>query len=99
MTKAKLPFIGFQVSSEDLQKLDTIAEKNGCSRSEAARIAIRLGVPFALQSHSIDLRRVILLLEYTQAAVDIMVHREHADVAHEIEAIANQRMEEFHAPQ
>jgi hypothetical protein len=29
--------------------------------------------------------------------VDIIVHREHADVAPEIEAIANERMEEFHA--
>lgn len=97
MTKAKLPFIGFQVSSDVLEAIDELAKKNGCSRSEAARTMLHLGLPLAKQGHSIDLRRLILLLEYTQTAVDIIVHREHGDVAHEIEAIANERMEEFHA--
>jgi hypothetical protein len=98
MTKAKTPFIGFQVSSEDLARLDAIAEKNGCSRSEAARSALRFGAPLALDSHSIDIKRLILLLEYTQAAVDLIVHREHGDLAPGLEQIAHERMEEFHAP-
>ena len=98
MQEAKPPFIGFQVSTADLASLDEIAVKNGCSRSEAARNALRLGLPLALAGHSLDVRRLILLLEYTQAAVDLIVHREHGDLAQGLEQIAHERMEEFHAP-
>ena len=50
-----------------------------------------------LDGYSIDPRRLILLLEYTQAAVDLIVHREHSDLAPGLEQIAHERMEEFHA--
>ena len=98
MTK-KNNFVGLRCDAQDMALIDALAAQRNCSRNEAVRIAIRTGAKTALAGHSIDPRRLILLLEYTQAAVDIIVHREHGDVAHEIENIANERMEEFHAPQ
>lgn len=91
-------FINLRCNPQELALIDALAKQRGCTRSEAVRIAIRAGADPAITGLAVDLRRLILLVEYTQAAVDIIVHREHADVAPEIEAIANERMEEFHAP-
>lgn len=98
MSSERLPLLSFRLESDELGSIDNLAELLGCSRSEAARRALRIGLPIARAGHSLDVRRLILLLEYTQAAVDIIVHREHADVASEIKTIAEERMEAYHAP-
>ncbi len=98
MSSERLPLLSFRLESEELAGIDTLAKFLGCSRSEAARRALRVGLPLARAGHSIDVRRLILLLEYTQAAVDLIVHREHGDLAPGLEQVAHQRMEEFHAP-
>jgi len=38
-----------------------------------------------------------MCLERMQAALDVIVHREHADAAPQLNTIAEQRMAEFHA--
>jgi hypothetical protein len=98
MSSERLPLLSFRLESDELGNIDSLAEFLGCSRSEAARRALRIGLPIARAGHSLDVRRLILLLEYTQAAVDLIVHREHGDLAPALEQIAHERMEEFHAP-
>lgn len=90
--------IGVRCNSDELGLIDAIAAQRNCSRNEAVRIAIRAGAKGVLHGYSIDPQRLILLLEYTQAAVDLIVHREHSDLAPGLEQIAHERMEEFHAP-
>ena len=94
MTK---PFVGFRLSEADVAAIDDLASKRGCSRSEAARLAIMVGLPVIRSGIALNMERVALLLEYTQACVDLIVTREHADYADEIEAIARQRVADFHA--
>ena len=94
----KATLIGVRCNSDELALIDAIAAQRNCSRNQAVRIAIRAGAKGALNGYSIDLHRLILLLEYTQAAVDLIVHREHGDLAPGLEQIAHERMEEFHAP-
>lgn len=98
MTNARLPYLGFRLGAEELKTVDSLAASLDCSRSEAARSALRLGLPLAKAGHSLDIRRLILLLEYTQLAVDVIVQREHSDAAPELEQLAQQRMEKYHAP-
>ena len=91
------PFLALRVSPVELEAIDRLAEKRGCSRSEAARLALMIGTPLALSGLNLDLRRPAVLLEYTQAGIDVILTREHADLADKLEAIAVQRVEQFHA--
>ena len=91
------PFLALRLSSVELEAIDHLAEKRGCSRSEAARLALTIGVPLATSGLSLDLRRIAILLEYTQAGIDVIVSREHADIADKLEALAIERVEQFHA--
>ncbi|MGB3472114.1 MAG: ribbon-helix-helix protein, CopG family [Erythrobacter sp.] len=95
----KKNLVGVRCDDVELALIDALAKQRNCSRNEAVRIAIRAGAKGALTGYSIDPQRLTLLLEYTQAAIDIIVHREHADVAGELKTIAEERMEAFHAPQ
>ena len=97
MTQTRLPYLGFRLGENELATVDSIAKLQNCSRSEAARSALRLGLPLARAGHSIDIPRLILLLEYMQASIDVIINREHADAADELIQIAQQRMEQFHA--
>lgn len=97
MKDTKPPFIGLQVSPGDLAAIDALANEHACSRAEAARSILRLGLPLARAGHSIDIPRIILLLEYMQASIDVIINREHADAADQLIQIAQQRMEQFHA--
>jgi len=97
MTESRLPHVGFRLAAEELTSLDDLAKLNGCSRSEAARLALRLGLKFARKGTSVDIHRMALLLEHVQASIDVIINREHADAADQLIALAQQRMEEFHA--
>ncbi|WP_157668316.1 hypothetical protein [Croceicoccus marinus] len=90
-------FIGLRVCTDDLAQIDALAAKHGCSRAEAARNVLRLGLPLAQKGHSIDLQRMILLIEHMQASIDVIIHREHADAAEQLVTIAQERMAQFHA--
>ena len=98
MQDNRLPQLSFRLGAEEIQSVESLAASLGCSRSEAARTALRIGLPLARAGHSLDVHRLILLLEYTQLAVDVIVQREHSDAAPELEKLAQQRMEQYHAP-
>jgi NADH:ubiquinone oxidoreductase subunit D len=93
----KNPFLALRLSPAEFEALDRLAEKRCCSRSEAARLALTIGVPLATSGLSLDLRRIAILLEYTQAGIDVIISREHADFADSLETLAIQRVEQFHA--
>ncbi len=97
MTDSRLPHVGFRLGAGELAALDSLATEQSCSRSEAARSALRLGLPLARAGHSIDIHRLVLLLEYMQASIDVIINREHADAADQLVELAQQRMEQFHA--
>ena len=90
-------FLSFRVSQTELDALDAIATQRGASRSEIARSALALGVPLLAAARSINVTRMLILLEYTQAALDLIITREHADFAEKLPLIAQERMDTYHA--
>jgi len=97
MSDQRNPFLGVRLGPSEIEALDRYAQAHSCSRSEAARLALRLGLPLVSKGSSIDLYRMALLLEYVQASLDVIINREHADAADQLIALAQQRMDEFHA--
>lgn len=89
--------VGVRLAPDELSAVEALAAERRCSRSEAIRLALGFGVPLARRGVTLNLARITLLLEYIQAGVDLIVSREHADFADQIEAIALRRVEEFHA--
>ncbi|AYO75784.1 MAG: ribbon-helix-helix protein, CopG family [Cupriavidus sp.] len=89
--------IAFRLLPSELAALDQIAAKRGCSRSEAARYALMFGIRFAEADHSFNITRAVLVLEYMQAAIDVIITRDHGDVVPQLLAAAKQRLETFHA--
>jgi hypothetical protein len=61
------------------------------------RFAMRFGAPLVTHGFKVDLTRLLFILEHLGASIDIIMSREHADVYEHLEALANKRMEQFHA--
>ena len=93
----KSPIISVRFSPAEVEALEAIAAKRNCSRSEAARIAIHFGLPLASAGHSFNVTRAVLLLEYMQAAIDVIITRDHGDVVAELLDAAQQRLATYHA--
>lgn len=93
----KTPNISFRLRSEDSFAIDDVAEKRGCSRSEAARMALMFGIPMLQHGHSLNITRVAVLLEYIQAGLDVIISREHTDMADKLLDVALERVSKFHA--
>lgn len=86
-----------RLGKSDWDALNGLAADRGCSRAEAARMALREGVRFAKAGHTFNVTRAILLLEYTQAAIDVIITRDHGDVVPQLLEAAKQRLETFHS--
>lgn len=93
----KSPIISVRFSPSEVEALEAIASRRNCSRSEAARIAINYGLPLANAGHSFNVTRTVLLLEYMQAAIDVIITRDHGDVVGELLEAAKQRLAIYHA--
>lgn len=93
----KSPVISVRFSPTEVEALEAIASKRNCSRSEAARIAISFGLPMAEAGHSFNITRAVLILEYVQAAIDVIITRDHSDVVPQLLEAAKQRLATFHA--
>ncbi|ALC14700.1 MULTISPECIES: ribbon-helix-helix protein, CopG family [Sphingomonadales] len=93
----KSKVISLRLTEQETAALDSAARSLGTTRAEVIRTALRIGVPFAVASHGINAPRLVMCLERMQAALDVIVHREHADAAPQLNTIAEQRMAEFHA--
>lgn len=77
--------------------INALAEQRKVSRAEAARLALTYGVPLARQGLNINIERVLVILEFIGAGIDVIMSREHADVSQHLEALASQRVDQFHA--
>lgn len=89
--------VAVRLTHEEVAEIEQVAIGRGCSKSDAIRLALTFGLPLARQGVTLNLSRIVLLLEYIQAGVDLIVTREHADFADRLEGIALDRVEEFHA--
>ena len=89
--------VGVRLAPEEIAEIEALAAERRCSKSEAIRLALGFGLPLARRGVALNLPRIALLLEYIQAGVDLIVSREHADFADNLETIAHRRVEEFHA--
>lgn len=86
-----------RLSGVDWDLLEKLAERQGYSRAQAARTALAMGVRFADAGHSFNVTRAVLLLEYMQAAIDVIITRDHGDVVGELLEAAKQRLVTYHA--
>ena len=68
--------IGVGLSAPALSELDAFAREKGVSRSEAARVAIAIGLPMLRLGIAIDGQRALTILEHTQLALSLIVERE-----------------------
>ena len=86
-----------RLSGEDWDRLEAVAAKRGFTRAEAARSALLHGIRLADAGHAFNVTRLILLIEYMQAAIDVIITRDHGDVIAELLASAKERVELYHA--
>ncbi|QQV79294.1 ribbon-helix-helix protein, CopG family (plasmid) [Sphingomonas aliaeris] len=86
-----------RLNGDDWAALNRIADKRGFSRAEAARAALMQGLRFAEAGHTFNITRTVLLLEYMQAAIDVIITRDHGDAVPALLEAAQQRLETFHA--
>lgn len=86
-----------RLNGADWDALDKVALKHGFSRAEAARSALMQGIRFAEAGHTFNVTRAVLLLEYMQATIDVIITRDHGDVVAELLEAAKQRLETYHA--
>jgi hypothetical protein len=96
MTKT-FEILTVRVSAETSVALDALAKTREISRAEAARLALSYGVNLAAHGFSINITRVLFILEHLGASVDVIMEREHSDVHKLLETLATKRMEQFHA--
>lgn len=89
--------LSIRLNESEWNALDQTCKRLGRTRAEVIRSALSIGLPFAAASHGINAPRLVMCLERMQAALDVIVHREHADAAPQLNTIAEQRMAEFHA--
>lgn len=89
--------VGVRLAPDEIAAVEALAAERHCSKSEAVRLALGFGLPLARRGVSLNIARIALLLEYIQAGIDLIVSREHADFADQLEPIALRRVEEFHA--
>jgi hypothetical protein len=91
------PLLSVRMPADEIAAVDRIAAQRGCSRSDAARLAIRFGAPMVEHGFKIDLTRLLFILEHLGASIDVIMARDHADVYEHLTPLANKRMEQFHA--
>ncbi|MGR6331366.1 hypothetical protein ACU5AX_20075 [Sphingomonas sp. XXL09] len=86
-----------RLSGADWDLLGKLADRQGYTRAQAARSAIAMGIRFADAGHTFNVTRAVLLLEYMQAAIDVIITRDHGDVVGELLEAAKQRLATYHA--
>ncbi|RJY06942.1 hypothetical protein [Aurantiacibacter aquimixticola] len=89
--------IGVGLSAPALSELDAFAKEKGVSRSEAARIAIAIGLPMLKLGISINPQRALTILEHTQLALSLIVEREWPEDSDELIRVPMRNVREHHA--
>ena len=89
--------LSIRFNEREWTALNQTCKALGRTRADVIRSALSTSLPFVATGHSINAPRLVMCLERMQAALDVIVHREHADAAEKLDVIAEQRMAEFHA--
>ncbi|VWX55214.1 hypothetical protein [Novosphingobium sp. 9U] len=89
--------IAVRLTPAERAALDSAAKARGKSVSECLRLAVGFGLPFVQNAHGLDLYRLIANIEYQQAALEIIIKRDHPEVADRLLDLAVERVEKFHA--
>ena len=55
------------------------------------------GIRFAEAEHTFNITRAVLVLQYMQAAIDVIITRDHGDVVPQLREAAKERLATFHA--
>ena len=88
--------IGVGLTAQGLRELDDFAQARGVSRSEAARIAITIGLPMLKLGIAINGRRALTILEHTQLALSLIVERQWPEDSDELIRVAMRNVREHH---
>ena len=88
--------IGVGLSAPSLAELDAFAKEKGVSRSEAARVAIAVGLPMLRLGIAINGQRALTILEHTQLALSFLVERQYPEDSDELVRAAMRNVREYH---
>ena len=94
--KINKTLLSVRLSPTETQALDEIATARGCSRANAARLAIGIGAEFAKRGHTVNMTRLVLQVEKIAATVDSQHTRDHGDHSEELSSVAMECVERFH---
>lgn len=89
--------IGVGLTTEGLEQLDRYALDKGVSRSEAARVAIMVGLPLLKLGIAINGQRALTILEHTQLALSMIVQRQWPEDSSELIEMAMRNVREYHS--
>ena len=89
--------IGVGLTAEGLEQLDSYALDKGVSRSEAARVAIMVGLPLLRLGIAINGQRALTILEHTQLALSMIVQRQWPEDSSELIEMAMRNVREYHS--
>lgn len=89
--------IGVGLTTEGLEQLDRYALDKGISRSEAARVAIMVGLPLLRLGIAINGQRALTILEHTQLALSLIVERQWPEDSDELIRVAMRNVREHHS--
>ena len=93
----RMPTLTVRFTRAEIRVIEALAASRGCSRSEAVRIAIRLGAPLAKDGFSINFTRVAEVLEQVGAGLALIIKRDHPDFAEMIDRLTDERLGQYHA--
>ena len=95
--KSRHRVLTVRLSEADWDVVVRIADQRGFSRAEVGRMALMYGMKMLQSGHGFNLKRTLLLLEYIQAGMDLIITREYADFADKLLPIAQKRVDTYHA--
>jgi len=78
------------------EEVGALAESLGMSVSKTAALAIVWGLSLLKAGQGVNSTRIIGHIEYIQAAIDLLVAREHPDIHAQLDDIAVDRLERHH---
>lgn len=97
MKNTKTYAFSVRLTPDDKVILDSIIKAKACTRTEAVRLALKIGGPFLEANVSINLNRVLMLLEILLAECIERVDRRDPAKVGELLQIASERVEQYHA--
>lgn len=97
MASTKSCGVGIKFPPQMLTDIDKLAAAREVSRAEIVRAAVSIGLPLLQHGRSVNLERMLFILEHTQLALSLLVERQHPGDVESVIGMAIESVEEFHA--